>query len=171
MGKIPCVDCILQFALDHHMSVATIQEMVRKAGKGIYRLKWFKEEEDLQTLLFLHLGGQQVAEIAHRMFGIPAPSTICCCTIIPPLLCSASYPLEVELVKNLKAAFENLLLALVTQKMVHIIFMINEIAQEKWPRWCDQTNKILGCCREHTKQRCMEFNSIADAEVLLQDVE
>ena len=71
------------------------------------------------------------------MFGIPAPHTIHHHTIIPPLICSASYPLEVELVKNLKAAFENLLPALVTQKMVHIVFMINEIAQEKWPQWCD----------------------------------
>ena len=105
------------------------------------------------------------------MFGIPAPSTVRRRTIIPPLICSASYPLEVELVKNLKAAFENLLPALVIQKMVHIVFIIDEIAQEKRPRWCDRTNKILGCCREHTKRRCMEFNSVADTEVLLQDVE
>lgn len=114
------VDCILCVASDHHMSIAAILEMVRKVGQGIYQPKGFKEEEDLQTLLFLHLGGQQVAEIAHHMFGIahhmfgiPAPSTVCCHTIIPPLICSASYPLKVELVKNLKAAFENLLPALV----------------------------------------------------------
>ena len=91
----------------------------------------------MQTLLFLRLGGQQVAEIAHHMFGIPAPSTIRHRTVIPPLICSASYPLEVELVKNLKAAFENLLPVLVIQKMTHIVFMINEIAQEKRPWWCD----------------------------------
>ena len=57
-GKIPRVDCILQIASDRQMSVAAILEMVKKAGQGIYRPKGFKEEEDLQTLLFLRLGGQ-----------------------------------------------------------------------------------------------------------------
>jgi hypothetical protein len=73
-------------------------------------------------------------------------------------------------VKNLKAAFENLLPMLAVQKVIQVVFMIDEIVQEKWPRWCNRTNKILGCCREHTKRRCMEFNSVADVEVLLQDV-
>ena len=104
------------------------------------------------------------------MFGIPTPSTVRRRTVIPPLICSASYPLEVELVKNLKAVFENLLPALAIQKTTHVVFMIDEIAQEKRPRWCDRTNKILGFCREHTKKRCMEFNGVADAEVLMQDV-
>jgi hypothetical protein len=73
-------------------------------------------------------------------------------------------------VKNLKATFEDLLPLLAVRKKIHIVFMIDEIAQEKRPRWCDQMNRILGFCREHTKQRCMEFNGIADAELLLQDV-
>jgi hypothetical protein len=108
--------------------------------------------------------------MAHRMFGIPAPSTVCCRTMIPSLICSASYPLEAELVKNLNAALEDLLPVLAAQGRIQIVLMIDEIAQEKRPRWCDLTNKILGCCREHTKQRCMEFNSLTDAELLLQDV-
>lgn len=169
-GKVPRLDRILRVASDRRMSVAAILEMVRKAGHGIYRPKGFTEEEDLQTLLFLRLGGQRVAEMAHRMFGIPAPSTVRRRTMIPPLICSASYPLEAELMSNLKAAFEHLLPVLAVRKIIHVVLMFNEIAQEKRPRWCDQTNKILGCCREHTKRRCMEFNSVADAELLLQDV-
>ncbi|KAH9047051.1 hypothetical protein EDB84DRAFT_1557861 [Lactarius hengduanensis] len=129
-GKIPRVDRILRIASDRRMSVATILEMVKRAGEGIFRPKGFKEEEDLQTLLFLRLGGRRVAEMAHRMFGIPAPSTVRRCTMIPPLICSASYPLEAELVNNLKAGLE----------------------------------------RKTTMMRCMEFNSVADAELLLQDV-
>ncbi|KAH9016179.1 hypothetical protein EDB85DRAFT_2156121 [Lactarius pseudohatsudake] len=170
-GKIPRVDRILRIASDRCMSVATILEMVKRAGEEIFRPKGFKEEEDLQTLLFLRLGGRRVAEMAHRMFGIPAPSTVRRRTMIPPLICSASYPLEAELVNNLKAGLESLLpAALAAQKTIHAVLMFDEIAQEKQPRWCDRTNKILGCCREHTKRRCMEFNSVADAELLLQDV-
>jgi hypothetical protein len=119
------------------MSVAAILEMVRNAARGIYQPKGFEEEEDLQTLLFLRLGGQQVAEITHWMFGIPAPSTVRRCTTIPPLICSATYPLEAELVNNLKVAFENLLPMLATQKAIHVVFMMDEITQEKWPPWCD----------------------------------
>ncbi|KAF8263204.1 hypothetical protein EI94DRAFT_1773013 [Lactarius quietus] len=124
-GNVPWVDRVLQVASD-------------RGSQGIYHPKGFREEEDLQTLLFLRLGGQHVTEMAHRMFGIPAPSTIRHHTMLSPLICSTLYPLEEEL--------------------------------EKRPQWCDRTNKILGCCHEHTKRRCMEFNSVADGELLLQDV-
>ncbi|KAI9430613.1 hypothetical protein H4582DRAFT_1823847 [Lactarius indigo] len=169
-GKVQSIDHVLRVLSERHMSLAAILEMVRKAGCGIYRPKGFEEEGDLQTLLLLRLRGQRVAEIAHRMFGIPAPSAVHHRTLIPPPICSVSCPLEVELVSNLKAAFEDLLPALAVRWAIHVVLMIDEIAQERQPRWCDRTNKIIGCCREHTKRRCMEFNSIADAELLLQDV-
>ncbi|KAH8987653.1 hypothetical protein EDB92DRAFT_1933085 [Lactarius akahatsu] len=140
-GKIPQLDRVLRVASDRHMSVAAILDL----------------KEDLQTLLFLCLGGQRVADIAHRIFGIPAPSTVRRRTMIPPLICSPSYPHARELEDNLVAALDSLLPTL-------------EIAQETRPRWCDWTNQILGWCREHTNGRCMDFNSIADAELLFQDM-
>ncbi|KAI9433400.1 hypothetical protein H4582DRAFT_1819930 [Lactarius indigo] len=170
-GKIPRLDRVVRVAMDRHMSVAAILDLVRKAGRGIYHPKGFSEDEDLQALLFLRLGGQRVAEIAHRMFGIPAPSTVRRRTMIPPLICSSSYPILRDLESNLKAAFDSLLPVLTEQRRYHIVLMIDEIAQEMRPRWCDQTNQILGWCREHTKGRCMDFNSIADAELLFQDME
>ena len=169
--RIPRLDRVIQVAMDRRMGVVAILDLVRKAGRGLYRPKGFDEDEDLQSLLFLRLGGQQVAEIAHRMFGIPAPSTVHRRTMIPPLICSPSYPLVRELESNLKAAFDSLLPALADKGRCHIILMIDEIAQETRPRWCDRTNQILGWCREHTKGRCMDFNSIADAELLFQDME
>ena len=169
-GKIPRLDRVLRVASDRHMSVAAILDLIRKAGCGLYHPKGFAEEEDLQTLLFLRLGGQRVAEIAHRMFGIPAPSTVRRRTMIPPLICSPSYPVAKELESNLEAAFDSLSPALVAQGKYHVIFMLDEIAQERRPRWCDRTNQMLGWCREHTSRRCMDFNSIADAELLFQDM-
>ncbi|KAH8989846.1 hypothetical protein EDB83DRAFT_2480927 [Lactarius deliciosus] len=91
--------------------------------------------------------------------------------MIPPLICSSSYPILRDLESNLKAAFDSLSPALTEQGRYHIILMIDEIAQERRPRWCDRTNQILGWCREHTKGRCMDFNSVADAELLFQDME
>ena len=63
--KIPRLDCVLRVASEQKMSMVAMLELIRKAALGIYRPKGFDEEEDLQTLLFLRLGGQQVAEIAH----------------------------------------------------------------------------------------------------------
>ncbi|KAH9011422.1 hypothetical protein EDB83DRAFT_2322203 [Lactarius deliciosus] len=169
-GNVPRLDRVLRVASDRRMSVAAILDLIQKAGRGLYRPKGFTEKEDLQTLLFLHLGGQRVAEIAHRMFGIPAPSTVRRRTMIPPLICSPSYPLARDLETNLVAAFDSLSTTLAAQGKYHIVLMFDEIAQETRPRWCDRTNQILGWCREHTKGRCMDFNSIADAGLLFQDM-
>ncbi|KAH9026882.1 hypothetical protein EDB84DRAFT_1670101 [Lactarius hengduanensis] len=157
-GNVPRLDRVLRVASDRRMSVAAILDLIQKAGRGLYRPKGFTEKEDLQTLLFLRLGGQRVAEIAHRMFGIPAPSTVRRRTIIPPLICSPSYPLAKDLETNLAAAFDSLSATLAAQGKYHIVLMFDEIAQETRPRW------------EHTKGRCMDFNSIADAELLFQDM-
>ena len=170
-GKIPRMDRVLRVAADRRMSVAAILDLIRKAGWGLYHPKGFDEDEDMQTLLFLRLGGQRVADIAHRMFGIPAPSTVCRRTMIPPLVCSPSYPLVRDLEANLVAAFDSLSPTLAAQGKYHVVLMLDEIAQETRPQWCDRTNQILGWCREHTKGRCMDFNSIADAELLFQDME
>ena len=169
-GKVPRLDRVLRVASDRRMSVAAILDLIRKAGCGLYRPKGFSEEEDMQTLLFLRLGGQRVADIAHRMFGIPAPSTVRRHTMIPPLICSPSYPLVKDLETNLEAAFDSLSPALAAREKYHVVLMLDEIAQETCPRWCDRTNQMLGWCREHTKGRCMDFNSIADAELLFQDM-
>jgi hypothetical protein len=169
--KVPHIDRVLRVASEQNMSLPRILELIKRAAQGLYRPKGFNEEEDLQTLLFLRLGGQRVAEIAHRIFGIPSPNTVRQRTMIPPLLCSPSYPLETELVRNLKAVFESSLPLLAGRPVVHIVLMLDEIAQEKRPRWCDRTNKLLGWCREHTKGRCMDFNSITDVELLLQDMD
>jgi hypothetical protein len=157
--------------MDHHMGVAAILDLVRKAGHGLDHPKGFDEDEDLQVLLFLHLGGQQVAEIVHCMFGIPAPSTVHHHTMIPALTCSPSYPLVRKLESNLNVAFDSLLPVLADKGRCHIILMIDKIAQEMHLQWCDWTNQILGWCQEHTKGRCMDFNSIADVELLFQDME
>ncbi|KAH8991292.1 hypothetical protein EDB92DRAFT_1995091 [Lactarius akahatsu] len=87
--------------------IPRLDQCLNKAGRGIYHPKGFSEEEDLQALLFLRLGGQRVAEIAHRMFGIPTPSTVRRRTMIPPLICSSSYPILRDLESNLKAAFDD----------------------------------------------------------------
>ena len=135
--KIPFLDQVLCVASEWKMSMAAMLELIRKAAQGIYCPKGFDEEEDLQMLLFLHLGGQQVAEIVHHIFGLPATATVHRCTMILPLLCSPSYPLEMKLVWNLKAVFESLQLSLAGHQVVHLVLMVDEIMQEKRQCWCN----------------------------------
>ena len=63
--KIPHLDRVLRVASERKMSVVAMLELIRKVALGIYCPKGFDEEEDLQTLLFLRLGGQRVAKIVH----------------------------------------------------------------------------------------------------------
>ncbi|KAH9032478.1 hypothetical protein EDB85DRAFT_1865137 [Lactarius pseudohatsudake] len=78
-GKIPRLDRVLHVASDRHMSVAAILDLVRKAACGLYHPKGFDEKEDLQTLLFLRLGGQRVADIAHRIHHLVPQKIITRC--------------------------------------------------------------------------------------------
>jgi hypothetical protein len=142
-------------------------ELIKKAAVGTYHPKGFDEEEDLQALLFLRLGGARVADIAHRIFGTPAVSTIRTRTIIPQILASPSFPACYDIGCNIATSFEAIRDALgSTQKMLHAVIMFDEISVEKRPRWDDKTNKILGMCREHGRDTSLEFASEEDLHAL-----
>jgi len=136
-------------------------EHIKKAAEGTYHPKGFDEEEELQALLFLCLGGARVADIAHRIFGTPAVSTIRRRTIIPQIAASPSFPTSYEIGCNiLGASVESM------QKMLHAVIMFDEISVERRPRWDDKTNKVLGVCREHGQDTNLEFNSEDDLQTL-----
>jgi hypothetical protein len=121
----------------------------------------------LQALLFLHLGGARVAELAHCIFGTPSPQTIRTRTIVPRVAPSPSFPTCDEIQRNIGASFEGLIDSSVSgQKMLHAVAMFDELAIEKWPRWDDKSNKILGICREHGSGTSLDFTSEDDLETL-----
>ncbi|KAF8476416.1 hypothetical protein DFH94DRAFT_695107 [Russula ochroleuca] len=104
-------------------------ELIKKAAEGTYHPKGFDEEDDLQALLFLHLGGAHVVDIAHHIFGTPSVSTIRTCTSIPQILASPSFPTQYEIEHNIAATFEGLL-ELLGQKSHHAVIMFDEISIE-----------------------------------------
>ena len=147
-------------------------ESIKKAADGTYHPKGFDEEEDLQALLFLRLGGARVADIAHHMFGMPAVSTIRRHTIIPKITASPSFPTSWEIGCNIAASFKAIceILGLSTQRMLHAVIMFDEISVEKRPRWDDKTNKILGVCRKHGQETSLEFTSEEDLQMLWEEL-
>jgi hypothetical protein len=127
---IPCIDQVLRVGFRHGAGIHSMLELIKKAAEGTYHPKGFDEEDDLQALLFLHLGSAHVVDIAHHIFGTPSVSTIRTCTSIPQILASPSFPTQYEIEHNIAATFEGLL-ELLGQKSHHAVIMFDEISIEK----------------------------------------
>ena len=72
MQYIPCVDYVLSIGFKCGAGIYSMLETIKRAAEGMYHPKDYNEEDDLQALLFLHLGGAHVADIAHHIFGTPS---------------------------------------------------------------------------------------------------
>jgi hypothetical protein len=162
---IPRVDRVLHVGFRRGAGIHSMLELVKKAAAGTYHPKSFDEEDDLQALLFLRLGGARVADVAHRIFGTPSVSAIRTRTIVPQILASPSFPTHYEIEHNIAACFGGVL-EILGGSMLHGILMFNEIAIKKRPRWDDKTNKILGVCREHGRDTSLEFTTEEDLQSL-----
>lgn len=171
--RIPRVERVLRVAFRHGTGIQSMLQLVKKAAEGTYHPRGFDEVEDLQALLFLRLGGARVADIAHRILGTPAVSTIRRHTIIPQILASPSFPTCDEIKCNIAATFKDIydVLETTTQNLLHAVIMFDEISVEKRPRWDDKTNKILGVCREHGQDTSLEFTSEEDLRTLWEEVQ
>ena len=167
MQCIPRIDQVLHVMFNHGKGIHSILELIKKAAKGTYHPKGFDEEDDLQALLFLWLGGTWVADIAHHIFGTPSVSVVCTCTTIPQILPSPAFLTHFEIEHNIAACFKGILNILGTSgQCTHAILMFNELAIEKWPQWDNKSNKVLGVCCEHGQGTSLEFTSEDDLHML-----
>ena len=171
--RIPRVDHVLRVGFRRGTGIRPMLELIKKAAEGTFHPKGFGEEEELQALLFLRLGGARVADAAHCIFGMPAVSTIRRHTIIPQMIVSPSFPTSIEIGSNIAASFKPLcdILGASMQTMLHAVIMFDEISIERRPRWDDKSNKILGVCREHGQDTSLEFTSEDDLQTLWEEVQ
>jgi len=173
LQRIPRIDRVLRAGFRCGTRVHTILDLVKAAAEGMYHPKGFDEMEDLQALLFLFLGSARVADVAHRIFGTPAASTIRRRTIIPYIIASPSFPTLGEVESNIAASFKDIcdILGASTQRMLHAVIMFDKISVEKRPRWDDKTNKVLGLCCEHRQDTSLEFTNKEDLQTLWEEVQ
>lgn len=166
--RIPRIDRVLRTGFKHGAGIHSMLEMIKRAAAGTYHPKSYDEEDDLQALLFLRLGGARVADIAHKIFGTPSVQTIRTRTTVPQIVPSPSFPTCNEIQRNVASCFEGLLdcLNVSGQKSLHAVAMFDELAIEKRPRWDDKSNKVLGICREHGDGTSLEFTSEDDLEAV-----
>lgn len=125
----------------------------------------------MRGLLLWKLGGNRIAQIAHRALGLPGVTTLRNRSLMPPILPSPGAPSVLEIQKNIDACFESMTEVLHTHNVVHHILMLDEIATEKRIRWDHMTNSFLGVCREHAKNVGLEFNSENDLEELFRSLD
>ena len=170
--RIPRIDRVLRVGFRNGAGIHTMLNLIKKAGEGTYHPKGFDEEEDLQALLFLCLGGSRIADIAHRVFGTPSVSTIRSRTTVPLILPSPSFPTHHEVLKNIASTFEGILDMMgASRNLLHGILMFDELAIEKRPRWDDKSNKFLSVCCEHGHATSLEFTNEDDLVMLREELE
>ena len=170
--RIPRIDHVLRVGFRRGASIHTMLELIKKAAEGTYHPRRFDEEEDLQALLFLRLGGARVADVAHRIFGTPGLTMTWTHTIIPRILALPSFPMANEIGYNIAASFKAIsdILGQPMHKQLHAVIMFDEISIEACPRWDDKTNKFLGVCREHGSDTSLEFTTEEDLQALWEEL-
>jgi len=148
-------------------------ELIKKAAERTYHPNEFDEEEDLQALLFLHLGSAQVVDVAYCIFRTPAASTIWRCSIIPQRIASPSFPTSHKVESNITASFKAIqdILRASTQKVFHAVLMFDKISVERRPHWDDKTNKILGVCHKHGQGTSLEFTSEDNLQAMWEELQ
>jgi hypothetical protein len=72
---------------------------------------------------------------------------------------------------NVLSCFESIFKILESQQVVHQVLMLDELKAEERPCLDEETNKILGLCREHGKNTSLEFNSEKEVELLLEAID
>ncbi|KAK7016651.1 hypothetical protein R3P38DRAFT_2785832 [Favolaschia claudopus] len=88
-----------------------------EAARGVYHPKDYTEEDDLRGILNWKMGGNRLADFAHRALGLPndiAEST-------------DRIPQVGEVAQNVEACFKGLKDALTDRKAVHAILMFDDI--------------------------------------------
>ncbi|KAF8324358.1 uncharacterized protein EI90DRAFT_3146928 [Cantharellus anzutake] len=153
-----------------------IMELFMKAAKKVYAARSFTEQEMELGLLFLRLGGTQLASIAHNALGTPAVTTLRHNRPTEPLRVSTRLPTAHELHHNLSVSQ----VAGTFGSGDHIeqhndilgayILMFDEIKIEEVSRYDPSTNNIVGVCHEHSSGFALEYASTDEADRLFEGV-
>jgi hypothetical protein len=170
-GKVEWVDRLVRVNLARKGGIQNLLDLYDRAAQQVYHPQNYTEEDDLRGLLLWRLGGARVAAIAHCALHLPSLSTLRRCTLIPRLLVSPHAPTRFEVETNIVSNFENIYELLASQRVVHQIFMLDEIKMEERLRHDQESNMILGPCRKHGHKTSLEYNSEQEVNLLLESID
>ncbi|KAH9027269.1 hypothetical protein EDB85DRAFT_2074798 [Lactarius pseudohatsudake] len=174
--------------VDRVASLTLIQQYERAAEK-LYKPKGYTNEDIMRSIVLLRLGGARVAQFAHQSLALPSLTTIRRQTVLPALVVSPSAPTVAEVEANIISCYSSLNsvagacsggtaqpaldsgLRLESDKIVHQVLMLDELAIEKRIRWDDLHNKFQGTCREHNHRVPLDFTSERELDILCEAIE
>ena len=176
-GDVVHADAVMRARLRRKMSVHAIVGLFRKAADKLYAAKSFTEQEMGLGLLFLHLGGAQLAGIAHRSLGLPGVSTLQHACPTKPLLISSHLPTASELQENITVSLnmslfnkESSILADALSETSAYVLMFDEIKIEEVMCYSATNNHIVSICCKHSGGYALEYSSPHKASQLFEGV-
>ncbi|KAK7001931.1 hypothetical protein R3P38DRAFT_3326830 [Favolaschia claudopus] len=170
-GVVQNVERVIRVVLRQNRGIRGVLRLHDDAARGVYHPKDYTEEDDLRGVLNWKMGGNRLADFAHRALGLPSRTTLRNRLTVPPITPSPGTPQASEVAQNVEACFAGLKDALSTRKVVHAVLMFDELATEKRIRWDDKTNNFLGVCRQHGSKVSLQFNNERDLEELFRALE
>ena len=165
--NIPRVHAVIRSARKNGAGIMGILDKINRAASGLYSPKSFEEAEFQQMMLFATMGGARVAAVAQRSCALPSARTAQRKLHVHPLRSSAAYPTANEMTANLTAAFLHTEFLDISGAEIAMTLCVDELKLEERLRWDPSSNMMLGVCREHSSELCLEFRSMAEAEMLL----
>ena len=171
---IPYLHSLVATAQKHGSSINQILELIDLTVQQVYKPKGYSEIEFQCQYLFLKLGGQQVAELAHCTFGLPSRDAALEHIRTKPLIVSAKMLTLLKMTKNLKALF-CMVEGSASNHDHHCCGpgyqeMADELKVESWLRWDASRNVILGPCCKHVKPYSVEFCTMDQPQALAKGI-
>ena len=165
-GRVERVSSLVQAGLKRRVGVKGLIAQYERAAVKLYKPKGYTNEDVMRSIVMLRLGGSRIAEFAHRSTFLPSPTTARRNAVTLPLKVSVGKPTVLDAEENILVSLGPLE-GLDTDgcKIKHQVFVLDEIAIEKRPRWDDRTNMFLGACREHGHRVPLEFVSEKELDI------
>ncbi|KAH9975229.1 hypothetical protein BGW80DRAFT_1250853 [Lactifluus volemus] len=167
---------------DHKTGIKALIQQYECVADRLYQPRGYSKDDIMRSIVLLQLGGACVAEFAHQSLSLPSLTTIRCNIVLHTLVVSPSFPTLAEIEANLRSCYTawdsiceshsgpglrlRLRLGGGTQKIIHEVIMLDELATEKRVRWDDSTNKFLGTCCEHNHNIPLDFTSERKLDIL-----
>jgi hypothetical protein len=180
-GRVDRVALLVQAGLKHRVGIRTLIQQYSHAAEKLYKPKGYTSEDIMRSIVLLRLGGVCVAQFAHQSLALPSLTTIRRQTVLPALVVSPSAPTIAEVEANIISSCSSfnsvtgacsggtvldLNLWQLSDKIVHQVLMLDELAIEKRVRWDDLHNKFQGTCREHNHRIPLDFTSEKELDIL-----
>jgi hypothetical protein len=166
IGQVGRSKALVSTALRQGSSISAIVNKMRKAALQLYLPRSYEEQEYRAAFLLWKFGGARAARISHAAMNLPSLRTIQRHAQLPALQVSSRYPSQQEVAQNIRSMYSGAHTS-PFQRTIGQVLLVDELAVELRLRYDAANNVILGPCREHTEGYSMEFQSMDEADLIL----